>query len=143
MSTLHNVKIKINELGKGQVYLDDKPLITTGTDVKTGAAIEDGYSGFPPAVTIYTIAETLDQEITTDNITIIEAEACLRIWQYDEAPEQYKSLSSTKWENSWIMRVPKRGGPKGMVSRIIDERYQETYDLDDSYTVIIWGFQEK
>ena len=140
MTLMHNVKIKINEQGRGEVWLDDKPLTTLGTEVLTGSAAYEGASGMPPLVKIYTIAETLDQEVITDNVSIIPCEACLRIWSYDQAPEIYKALSPTVWDNAFVMRKPKRIGLGGMIDIITDWRDKEIYDIDEDYTVIIWGF---
>lgn len=142
MSTLQNVKIKINELGKGEVYLDDKPLQTTGTKVITR-------SNDLPEVTIYTIGDTIDQEITTSDITIVEAELCLRIWDYKNAPKEYQSLSFAEWDYcSWIMRMPKRGGPGELVDRLMRQALNshsdiEVFDIGELYSVTIWGHKKK
>lgn len=77
---LHNIKIRINEFGKGEVVLDDKPLMTLGTTVETNA-------GSMPRVTIYTVADTLEQEITTGDLTIRKLEPDLRIWRIEDAPD--------------------------------------------------------
>lgn len=148
MSMLHNVKIKIDERGKGEVYHQDKPLLTTGTKVVTGWASETTM----PEVTIYTIAETLDQEITTDSVTIVPIETCLRIWDYRDAPEGYKALSKIKWKEAYVLRVAKKhnvtlAGLRGEILNVAIGRdvqdwcdCREYYDSADGYSITIWGW---
>ena len=105
MSILHNVKIKIDEHGKGEVSIDGKQLATTGTRVIAHNSEVITRANQLPEVTIYTFAETLDQEIISDNLTIHEVETCLRIWDYRDAPEQYRALSKVKWQDAYVLRV--------------------------------------
>lgn len=143
---LQDIKIKIDETGKGQVSIDGQQLITTGTQVTTRG-------GMPPEVTIWritTMAETLDQEITTDNVTIHDVETCIHIWRFDDAPAEYRALSSVNWTHAHVLRIATNsriGTLPDCLDNIIcsDEKpkhtsRREAYELGNGYKIVIWGW---
>jgi hypothetical protein len=81
-----------------------------------------------------------------------EIDLSIRIWNYAQAPGEYKQLSSTDWHKAFVARRPKpqfAGAYPGLPSNLWDiltdgefmdgYEHHERYEVDN-YIVVIWGW---